>query len=239
MRARIALALLLIGLFAGCATEREATAPTERPEQPANFPATLYLEASARGEPVYRIHSQNSQIVMRVYRGGSLARLGHDHVIASREVHGYALRPKDAREARADVYVAADTFVVDEPALRARAGLDTQPSQSDIEGTRRNMRKALEADAYPFITLHATQTAEESGRVVVLQADVTLHGVTRRLSIPAEFENSNGPTLYVTGRFSVNQTDFGLKPFSFLGGALQVQDRVDIEFDLSLSPLSR
>lgn len=237
MRFRLA-AVLCVCLLAGCATERAATVTTERPAQPPNFPAAFYLEANARGEAVYRINSESSLIIMRVYRGGSLARFGHDHVIASREVHGYAVKPKDPREVRADVYVAVDPFTVDEPALRARAGLDTQPSQSDIEGTRRNMRKALESDAYPFITVHVVPTEEEPGRVV-LQADTTLHGVTRRLSVPAEWESANARTFYIKGRFSVNQTDFGITPFSFLGGALQVQDKVDIEFDLSLSPLPR
>lgn len=236
MRARLA-AVLLVCLLAGCATEREAAAPTERPAQPPNFPATFYLEANARGEPVYRVNSENSQIVMRVYRGGSLARFGHDHVIASRDVRGYVFRANDLREARGDVYVAVDAFTVDEPALRARAGLDTQPSQSDIEGTRRNMLKALEADTYPFITVHLVSVGEE--RRMMLQADVTLHGVTRTLPVSAELETANAPAFYVRGRFSVNQTDFGIKPFSFMGGALQVQDKVDVEFELTLAPLQR
>jgi hypothetical protein len=238
MRARFAPALLVC-LLAACATAPEVTAPTESPAQPPNFPAAFYIDAAARGEPVYRVNSEGSQVVVRVYRAGSLARFGHDHVIAGRDVRGYALWPKDFRKARADVYVAVDTFSVDEPALRARAGLETQPSQSDIEGTRRNMRKVLDAETYPFVVLHLVPAAAEQPPPLVLLADVTLHGATRRVSIPADIEISNGPTLYVRGRFSVNQTDFGIKPYSLMGGALQVQDKVDIEFDLTLSPLPR
>lgn len=229
--------MLLVCFVAGCATEREAPVPAEQPSQPADFPAAFYQEP-ARAAAVHRINSEASQVVMRVYRGGSLARFGHDHVIASRDVHGYVYWPNDLREARGDLYVPIATFSIDEPALRARAGLETQPSQSDIEGTRRNMRAALEAQAHPFVTLHVIATAGE-GRQYEVQAAVTLHGVTRQVPVTAEWDNSNGPTFYLTGRFSVNQTDFGIKPFSFMGGALQVQDKVDIEFDLSLSPIQR
>jgi hypothetical protein len=39
-------------------------------------------------------------------------------------------------------------------------------------------------------------------------------------------------SLRVRGRFALNQTNFGMTPFSLLGGALAVQDQVDIAFEL-------
>ena len=62
---------------------------------------------------------------------------------------------------RADLYVPLDTLVVDEPALRAEAGFDTQPSAADIAGTRRNMlEKVLEADRYPFALIAVKRSSD-------------------------------------------------------------------------------
>src|SRR5258708_23733284 len=86
-------------------------------------------------------------IGMEGRRRGPPARLGHDHVVASHEVTGYVA----PGEGRADLYVALARLVVDEPELRKEAGFDTQPSESDIEGTRSNMlNHVLEAERFPF-----------------------------------------------------------------------------------------
>jgi len=34
----------------------------------------------------------------------------------------------------------------------------------------------------------------------------------------------------ITGMLGLNQSDFGIVPFSILGGAIQVQDRISLRF---------
>src|SRR6266851_8815181 len=144
---RVAVAAALVALMlAGCAApvRKPATAPAG---PPADFPEGYYREALAQGKPVFRVDPAESLVVIEVHRSGSLARLGHDHVVASHEVGGYVAPD----EGRADLYVALERMAVDEAALRAEAGLDTQPTESDIEGTRANMLvRVLEADKFPF-----------------------------------------------------------------------------------------
>jgi polyisoprenoid-binding protein YceI len=53
--------------------------------------------------------------------------------------------------------------------------------------------------------------------------------VTRPLRIPAKIERG-AARIGVSGSFAINQTDFGIAPFSVFGGALAVQDRVDLSF---------
>ncbi len=215
--ARRALAVVA-QLLSACAPQvREAP----RPEAPPEFPHGFYEQAAAQGKPVLRIDPASSVVVLTVRRGGSLARFGHDHVVASHGIQGYV-----APEAgRADLYVALDGLQVDEPALRAEAGLDTQPSEADIEGTRANMReKVLETGRFPFALIHAT-----SGAPGTLAVELTLHGARRSFEVPAKLEKQ-GEDLAVQGRFAFNQSDFGITPFSILGGAVQVQDRVELRF---------
>ena len=79
--------------------------------------------------------------------------------------------------------------------------------------------------------------AGSGGDSRVLEVAVTLHGVTRALQVPARFESA-GEELGVSGRFSLNQSDFGITPFSILGGAIQVQDRVDLRFRIHARRMS-
>jgi polyisoprenoid-binding protein YceI len=215
---------LLSTMLAGCAPLlREPVSAPAAP--PADFPEGYYREALAQGKPVFRVDPAESLVVIEVRRAGSLARLGHDHVVASHEVRGYVAPD----EGRADLYVPLARMQVDEPALRKQAGLDTQPTESDIEGTRANMlEKVLEAEEFPFALIRVSG-AKAKEKKTTLAVAITLHGSTRTLQVPAEIE-ADAEKMSVTGRFSFEQTDFGITPYSLLGGAIAVQNRVDLRF---------
>lgn len=230
MAASRRIALSVLALLGACAPIAEQPAAPPR-DRPAGFPDAFYSAARERGEPVYRIDSARSIAVMRVYRAGSLARLGHDHVVASRDIQGFVLFPARLPDARADLFVPLDLMTVDEPVLRAEAGFATQPSVIDIENTRRNMLdKTLETARHPFAVLRFTPLPGELP-AASLNADITLRGTTRTQIIPVEIEAS-ATLLRISGQFGLHQSEFGIAPFSVLGGALQVDDRVDIRFEL-------
>ncbi len=221
-RAGLAAALLALMLGA-CAPPVRERAPAAAP--PAEFPEGYYLEALAQGKPVFRVDSRESLVVIEVRRGGSLARLGHDHVVASHEVGGYVAPD----EGRADLYVQLERLEVDEAALRAEAGFDTQPTESDIEGTRANMLvRVLEADRFPFALIRVSGV-DASRREAAMSVAITLHGVTRALQAPATID-ADADLIGVSGRLSCDQTDFGITPYSVLGGAIAVRNGVDLRF---------
>lgn len=158
-----------------------------------------------------RIDSAASLIAVTVRRGGVLARLGHDHVVAARTITG-TVSPQNHR---ADFQFRLDQMTVDEPALRQVAGLTTQPSPDAIAGTRTNMlTKVLDAERYPLVTVHAEDDKVDSKPATgqPLRVAVTLHGVTRAYAIPVTIVEQDG-ALTVTGTVELNQTDFGLTPF--------------------------
>src|SRR5713101_5534147 len=213
LRAAVAAALLST-MLAGCALLLREPAPAPA-APPADFPEGYYREALAQGKSVFRVDSRESLVVIEVRRSGSLARLGHDHVVASHEVGGYVAPD----EGRADLYVALERMAVDEAALRAEAGFDTQPSESDIEGTRANMLvRVLEADKFPFALIRVSGV-DASRPEAAMSVAITLHGITRALQMPATID-ADADEISVTGRLSLDQTDFGITPYSVLGGAI-------------------
>ena len=217
--AAAALALLL----GACAPLLRELPPA--PAAPADFPEGYYREALARGNPVFRVDPAESIVVIEVRRAGSLARLGHDHVVASHEVEGF-IAPA---EGRADLYVALGRMAVDEAPLRAEAGFATQPTEADIEGTRANMlEKVLEAEKFPFAVVRVSGADAKQGRAT-LELAITLHGATRTLQAPAQID-ADAMQMTVTGRLGLDQTDFGITPYSVLGGAIAVQNRVELSF---------
>jgi len=86
----------------------------------------------------------------------------------------------------------------------------------------------LETARYPFVLIHVNRI-DSGPSAAVLDVEITLHGTTRSLRIPAKIE-TGAIEIGVTGSLALNQTDFGITPFSILGGAIRVQDRVDLRF---------
>jgi hypothetical protein len=197
---------------------------------PAPGPATglgadpaSYRAAAASGAAVYAADPGASLIAVTVRRAGLMARLGHDHVVASHALTGYAAPGMG----RADVSFRVDQLTVDEPPLLRDAGIATSPAPEAVEGTRKNMLgPVLDAERYPVVTLHAELPADGQLRV-----DVTLHGVTRRLQLPAAVR-VDAAQVTASGTARLKQTDFGITPFAVGAGLLAVQDELAVSFNI-------
>ena len=217
--------LLLLALLAGCAGA-PVRPPAGQPPAPAQGAEEWYRAAAAAGRPVYAIDPAQSLVAVTVRRSGALARLGHDHVVASRTLQGYAA-PDDQR---ADLHFMLAEMSVDEPGLRAEAGLDTTPSADAIDGTRHNMLdRVLEAELFPQVLLHAERIDGAPG---MLRLAITLHGVTRSFDVPTMVERS-AEAISASGTLQLRQTDFGIVPMSLLGGAIAVRDELDLRFRIA------
>ena len=219
---------MLLGIVAACALQ-PAAPPQSTSAAPEGFPEAYYRQAAAQGTQVLRVDPAVSHIVIEVYRGGSLARLGHDHVIASHDVQGFVA----PGIRRADLYIQLDRLAVDEPDLRKEAGFDTQPTEEDIAGTRRNMLNAMEAAAFPFALVRIVQGEGQNAQVFDVTVDA--HGVKRTAQAPIQVEMRGG-ALVASGRIALKQTDFGIAPLSVLGGAIQVKDDVTVRFAIRAAP---
>jgi polyisoprenoid-binding protein YceI len=99
-------------------------------------------------------------LTILVYRGGPLAKAGHNHVIASHALRGSLYVPVDLAQSSFEIHMPVTELTVDEADLRAKENSDDFPPDvpdSAKEGTRHNMLSPalLDGDQYPEIVLRS------------------------------------------------------------------------------------
>lgn len=195
--------------------------------------ATSWCAGAARGATTLRIDPAQSRLVVHVLPKGVLSPALHEHHLAPDRwegtVSGDADRPE---EVRGEIRVPADALRDHQPALSAA---DVAEVEAQVRGPQ-----VLDAAKYPGIRFAVTGLAVQgrdtpSSLHGLLSGNLELHGTTRALQIPVRARWS--PTqLWVDGTASFKQSDFGIRPYGRLFGAIAVQDRVTVEFAIVAGP---
>ena len=118
--------------------------------------------------------------------------------------------------------------------------VDTTTIESDESRRDNRLRnEGLQTDQYPTATFLVTQpvdvpAAALSGTAsdVTLVGDLTLHGVTKSVQIPAQAQMSDG-TMQVAGSITFPLSDFGISPPNVGGFILSIADEGTLEFLVS------
>jgi hypothetical protein len=232
-------ALTLAALLTGCPAPPPAPAPVVpagRPPSAATAPAPL----PHLGRP-FDIAAAESLLTILVYRGGTLASAGHNHVIASHTLRGTIYVAARRADTSFEIHVPVADLSVDEPQLRAQQpGTDfaAEVPESARTGTKRNMLGSalLDADDYPEIVLQTLGYADAGSGAAsqgVVQARVfaQVRGQQRTLLMPVRYD-LDGATVTASGDIPLKQSELGLTPFSALLGALQVKDEMRVQFHI-------
>lgn len=174
----------------------------------------------------YRLDAGRSTFTVRAHSGGLLWFKGHDHLIAARDFDG------EARLAPGSPDTASLRLSVRAASLAETRDVFTEQQKQIINRELRQL--VLEPDKYPEITFQSTSV---SGRLkggvyrLRITGDLTLHGVTRRVQIPAEVTVS-GRDLRARGDFDIDRSDFGVKATSAFHGMVRVRDKLKLTFDI-------
>ena len=159
-----------------------------------------------------------------------MAKFGHDHIVASRDIQGYLLLGDD-NSCQADFYAPLNQLIVDDPVLRDEASLVTTPSEKDIAGTKTNMLISLEAEEFPFVQLQSLDcVGVMDGQPVA--TNIGLHGIFQEQQLIMAVAQPSSNSFVISGSFAILQTDFSIEPFSVFNGLLKVEDRLEISYQL-------
>jgi polyisoprenoid-binding protein YceI len=177
--------------------------------------------------PDYAVDLSASVINVTIFHDGFLGKVRPSNTLAVKTFSGRInLPPKDL--SRATVEIDAE----------AKSLTNTYPEISDIE--RRELHsvlhtKVLESERFPQITFRSVKVMEikEEGenKSFVLHGDLTIHGVTKRVTAPVSLTIKGGQ-LRATGETTLKQTDFGMTPYSGGFGMIKIRDEVKVSFNV-------
>jgi polyisoprenoid-binding protein YceI len=205
-----------------------------------SVPLAAWLIAQApvpagNGPTEMTIDAAGSQVLIQVGKAGVFGFAGHAHEVAATDVRGLVTFDlADPSRASVSLEFAA-------AALRV-TGKDEPPA--DVGEVQRVMLsdQVLDVRRYPTIVYRSRRVslAARSAAAVdfLIEGDLTLHGVTRPMSVRASTTLDAGGRLTAKGSCSVKQSDFGMVPVTAAGGAVRVRDQVDIQFVLRGRPSS-
>lgn len=181
----------------------------------------------------YTVVSEDSELRILVFADGPLARLGHPHVIGGNVISGNIWLAEDFHRSSLELFVDVPALRVDDPKWRLAEGFDPQMDDDAIAGTGDNLRSpaVLDADRYPQIVIRSVAVSGPRWQPDVTM-EITLRGDTRAMIVPVALDIAGG-TITATGRFLLRQTEFGIEPFSALGGRLRVADDILVRFRIA------
>jgi polyisoprenoid-binding protein YceI len=207
---------------------------------PATPPAVVTADypADLQGARLYRIAPEQSTLHILVYRGGTMANLGHNHVVSSSTLAGHVWMHDSLTRSGFSITLPVHDLNVDNPQARTAEGADFVSVVSDAAraGTRTNMLKPeqLDGEHYPVIRLRSLSITGTRALPKVL-VQITIKDQKNELTVPVQL-SINERSMRITGQLQIKQTDFGITPYSVAMGALQVQDQLTIKFELVALP---
>jgi polyisoprenoid-binding protein YceI len=157
---------------------------------------------------------------------------------------GYRVREKlaflpaknDAVGRTPDITGAAESTGSGDDLTIATASFKIDVSTLTSDEDRRDQRIrtiGIESDRFPTATFELSEPIELSTERVSATGDLTLHGVTKRVTIPLQARVS-GSTLDAVGSLTFPWGDFDMTAPS-VAGFVSVEDEATLEFDLKLT----
>jgi polyisoprenoid-binding protein YceI len=174
----------------------------------------------------YLIDAAASRFTVQAFATGLLSAFGHNPTIGIGDYDGEIQFVPETYE-NASVRVTVRTAAMEV-----------------LDEMKRDDRQKLEQQMYEqVLDVKHFSTAVYAGKEITVQklsnellnADVSgelsFHGITQTHSFDARV-TAMGTMLRISGEFSLRQSDYGIKPVSFAGGALRLKDELKFKFEL-------
>lgn len=192
------------------------------------FLLVVFTVAASAQSRTYTINASESSFWVFVAKAGLLSAFAHDHEIGVKNFSGTVTVPQaGAAGGSLNLEVDAKSLVV----------LDKKPSEEDRKKIYTTMHnEVLESAKFEKIIFKSVSVSDlkstgSNAYSMVLAGDLTLHGVTKRISIPLTV-NIDAKQLRAVGKYTLRQSDYGIKPVSAAGGTVKVKNDVIVNFNI-------
>jgi polyisoprenoid-binding protein YceI len=173
----------------------------------------------------HSIGPDDGTVTLNTYRAGAGAKIGHDLVLEAKRWNGKAdIDPDNPAASNVQVTVDAGSLVVIDGVggLKALSDGDRSDIVNNIQ------EKVLNTKKYPEISFESTQV-EGAVPNLTVHGNLTIVGNTRPVTLALTIDGNA-----VVAKTTIVQSEFGIKPFSAMLGALKVRDAVEFEVKLNL-----
>jgi polyisoprenoid-binding protein YceI len=167
---------------------------------------------------IYELGPDDGTLAVRTSRTGTVAKAGHDLLI-------HVTKWRGTLETGDDPSVALDA---DATSLKVREGTGGMMALDD--GDLANIEQTIDDEVLKRqdISFRSTRV-EETADGLSVTGDLTIRGTTRAVAFDLALTDGR-----VRGTAVVKQTEWGMKPYTALFGALKVADEVRVEIDAAL-----
>ena len=181
------------------------------------------------------LDSNRSLIQIMVYSKGPLATLTDNHIISTSTVrHSVAFNPENLSASSFEISIPVNRLSFDLPQLRKKAGPQFAAKVSSL---KRNITRGiilgpevLDAKKHPFIHLSSDKIEIKSDETLIY-LKLFLKGIEKIETVPITL-SFEPPVLHVSGSFSIQQHQYGIKPHRALLGGIVTKDELDVTFNL-------
>jgi hypothetical protein len=172
----------------------------------------------------YALGPHNGTLSVRTARTGAAAKAGHNLLMRVTAWEGSVVAGADPADTRIELFADGSSLQV----IEGTGGLQalTDDDKADIQQTIDD--EVLKKQG---VTFRSTEVAELPDGGLGVRGDLTLMGSTRPLSFDVALDGD--AALRTTA--VIKQSDWGMKPYSALFGALKVVDEVEVTVEARLT----
>jgi len=188
------------------------------------FAIAFALSLSAAGPRTFTADPERSRATIEVGKSGAFSFAGHTHEVDAPLKDGLVHFDPDM-PSRSDVRLEFNAA-----ALRVTGKGE---SADDVPKVQQTMvsEQVLDVKKFPTIAFESTSVSSRGAALdLTVAGRMTIHGVTKMVTTPVSVK-IDGATLTATGKFTIKQTEFGIKPIS-IGGVVKVKDELAITFSI-------
>lgn len=169
----------------------------------------------------YKLGPDNATLRVRTGRHGAASKAGHDLVIEVQSWEATLNVGEDAAQSTLEL-------TADATSLHVIEGVGGMQALGDDD--KADIRKTIDKDVLKKKAIEfQSSSVSDAGGKLAISGDLAMGGKSK----PVDFVLS-GDDGKLAGNAKLNQSDWDIKPYSALFGALKVNDEVTVEVDGSL-----